>query len=156
MNYIIKDMVVKVYFKEGISVEGVVFEWNDNLAILRALNGNNKLLIYRPTDNAFMVKILDDSCKHKESGGDIDLNESSPPHVVSLDAATNMPESDFSRSENTMLARTRRLVELRISKGRDERAQVAQALQRAPKESSQGAKYEFPDFTKRRSFNNSA
>src|SRR3990167_7863570 len=104
MNYLIKDMVVKVYFKEGISVEGVVFEWNDNLAILRALNGNNKLLIYRPTDNAFMVKIL---------------NESSPPHVVSLDAATNMPESDFSRSENTMLALTRRLVELRISKGRD-------------------------------------
>lgn len=160
MNHLTKDTQVKVYFKTGAVVEGIVLEWSEREAVLRALTGNNKLVIYRPNLNVMMVKICTEhpsqtSLPDHQYGADLPSTDGQLSNPGITDIGIDVSEVDVEplstkKIDNTMTNRTKRLVELRTTQSTVARAQVSQTLRRQAPVQVSGAKYELPNFTKRR------
>lgn len=49
---------VRVIFKNGMSVDGIVQEWSDSLSILKNEETENLLLIYETSSNVMMVHVI--------------------------------------------------------------------------------------------------
>ena len=64
---------VKIFFKTGICVEGVVSSWNDNEA--RLSSGEKELIIFSPYENIEMVKV---DVEHIEEYTNVPLPQTPP------------------------------------------------------------------------------
>lgn len=124
-------MVVKVYFKNNIIVEGVVLEWSNVSALLKASSSDNKLFIYSPSENVVMVKILEDTMSA----------EVSPE-----------PEPEPEPILSEMSARAQKLVSLKMKNINSDKFKFAKTLKSESIQIDQGNKYELPNFTKRGPF----
>jgi len=58
------DKKVKIFFKNGLTAEGVVIEWSDKKSILKSEASNNILIINNSLDNIMMINV---SCENAES-----------------------------------------------------------------------------------------
>ena len=59
MNHLLApETSVQIFFKTGISVEGVVQSFTEKLLILKALQGPNNIMVFNPTENILMIKII--------------------------------------------------------------------------------------------------
>jgi hypothetical protein len=52
------DRHVKVFFKNGLTCEGIVIQWTDNEAFLQSLDNEDILHIYNVSENIMMVKVF--------------------------------------------------------------------------------------------------
>ncbi len=55
-----KGQRVKVYFKNGIIEDGFVESWSKDVCVIRAIYGNNKLVITNSKESVFAVRIIND------------------------------------------------------------------------------------------------
>ena len=55
MNLI--DKKVKIFFKNGLTAEGVVIEWTDKKSILKSEASDNILIINNSIDNVIMINV---------------------------------------------------------------------------------------------------
>ncbi len=131
MEELTKDTVVKVYFKNGTTAEGLVESWTNECGILRALNGENKLIIYSPLENIMMIQVSSDPVL------DVEVPEKllSAPEAVSLvERSRNMARQHMNKIQSDKIAIARAL---KVGETRDN--------------SSKEGRYELPDFSQHRS-----
>lgn len=152
--FVPKDSLVKIYFKNGTVIEGIVLTWSDKKGLLRSLSGDSRMIIYNPIENVMMIKLLptneeevtyQEPVKVKQITPPVDLVDSSPPKLFVREA-----QSD----------RVKRLVDDRLSKVIQEKKSIAQALEQSISSPStpfykqppkvETTYYESPNFSKRR------
>lgn len=173
--FIPKDSLVKIYFKNGTIIEGVVLAWNDKKGLLRSVGSSNRMIVYNPAENVMMVKlILSEEVKALPPEPPPESEEPEEPIAklaIPVEQAQSPVDIDEPESvedlKGSMSERTRKLVQYRISQASSERKAVARALQPKPSPvevvmdfSKQPPKvetkyYESPDFTKYRPIINS-
>ena len=54
----LQNKKVRVIFKNGMSVDGIVQEWSNDLSILKNEDNDNLLLIYETSSNVMMVQVI--------------------------------------------------------------------------------------------------
>lgn len=152
--FIPKDSLVKIYFKNGTVIEGIVLTWSDKKGLLRSLAGDSRMLIYNPVENVMMIKLLpsdeeeiiyQEPVKVEQVIPPVNLVDASPPKIFAREAQTD---------------RAKRLVNDRLSKVIQEKKSIAQALEQSISSPStpfykqppkvETTYYESPNFSKRR------
>ncbi len=156
--FIPKDSLVKVYFKNGTVIEGVVLTWNDKKGLLRSPGGNNRMIIYNPIENVMMIKLI-------IADENEEINEEILPSksiaVEQVDSPIESASDDLSEiSGRSMDERTEKLLKYRLSKILQEKQSIAESLRKSaaspgllfpnqpPKVET--SYYESPNFSKRR------
>lgn len=158
--FIPKDSLVKVYFKNGTVIEGVVLTWNDKKGLLQSPDSQNRMIIYSPIENVMMVKLCyPEMSTEEDESEDALLQEPSqePSQDVSQIETIEQPiakrafqevsydlgqyESDSlgysglpvpSKASNTTIQdRTKKIVNLRLSQASQERKKIAESMRRS-------------------------
>lgn len=62
---LLQDKKVRVIFKNGMSVDGVVQEWSNDLSILKNEENDNLLMIYETSSNVMMVQVIVEETKEE-------------------------------------------------------------------------------------------
>jgi hypothetical protein len=156
--FIPKDSLVKVYFKNGTVIEGVVLTWNDKKGLLRSPGGSSRMIIYNPIENVMMVKLIIsdqeviEEVLHQKS---ISVEQAIPPMKSVPD---DSPEISSGESIDE---RTEKLVKYRLSRALQEKQSIAESLRKSNISSGlsfskqppkvETSYYESPNFSKHRS-----
>lgn len=59
MSNIKSGQKIKVFFKDGLTAQGILLSWNDNEVLLKAEDSNNILHVLSPKENLRMVIVFD-------------------------------------------------------------------------------------------------
>lgn len=172
--FIPKDSLVKIYFKNGTIIEGIVIVWSDKKGLLRSPGSQNRMIIYNPVDNVMMIKLLaeEENIETQETNEEpiiksATLNESEEleVEVESEDLQEDESEDDSEEEIQGPLSiadRTKKLVKYRLSQAAQDKKNIAETLSRAALTKNpplnlnkqtpevEVTYYEPPNFTKRR------
>ena len=97
MNLI--DKKVKIFFKNGLTAEGVVIEWTDKKSILKSEATDNILIINNSIDNVIMINVSCDKTTPEpikdEIKGDFNFESRAKQHREDLikEARSHMSKS---------------------------------------------------------------
>lgn len=145
------DEEVKIFFKNGTTVEGIVVSWNASELILRSVGATGHLIIYHPEENIMMVRVLE-----KESTEAPPLpprRAPVPPAPPTPDIPSTLPGRP---TRDEMRERAFRAAERAQREKENDKVNLASNLQRPPQPvQGEARRYEFPNFTKHRTINRS-
>lgn len=174
--FIPKDSLIKVYFKNGTVIEGIVLTWSDKKGLLQSPGNQNRMIIYNPIKNVMMVKMFypEDEVLESESESEYESEVEVIEQPIAKNAFKEESPSDLAHYESDPLEdsglptpspsiqdRTKKMVNYRLSQASQERKNIAESMRRsvAPTNvsldfSKQPPKvettyYGSPDFTKR-------
>lgn len=168
--FIQKNSLVKIYFKNGTVVEGIVLIWGDKKGLLQSPDCQNRMIIYNPIENVMMVKLLYPKIKkNKPETDEVTTNEPIKYNVVknvlkeNFVSDLNQPKHEVAES---FQERTKKIVNYRLLQASQERKKIAESMMQPSSSntsldfSKQPPKvettyYGSPNFTKRGSFLNS-
>lgn len=143
--FIKKNSLIKIFFKNGASVEGVVVFWNDRKALLRSTEADNKMIIYNPAENVLMIKLI---------AGEI-ISEENPPVLHqnnAFESQENPSVKKHSTKSKNINSRAIQVANERISQISQDRKKAKEILIRSPNPSTmETTYYGTPDFSKYRS-----
>lgn len=169
--FIPRDSLVRIYFKNGTIIEGIVLAWNDKKGLLRSPDCSNRMIIYSPAENVMMVKLVlskeIESNKIKSEEPEFEESESSEQTIVMEQTKPIEVESITDEFMETSPAesideRTRKLIRYRLSKASSEKKVIAKVLDHNPLPAEavmnfskqpprvETKYYESPNFTQRR------
>lgn len=144
---------VKIIFKNGLAIEGVVEEWNEEKSVLiatscrlRSLDGNSLLLI-RNTDEIIAIKIMltpeesvDNNCGEKQE------------NTKNLEAEKKQLDLDFKEVyDQEGELNVKKLAELRQEMAKTEKQMIANKLRQHYIAEPRGVQYGNPGFFKKQS-----
>jgi len=132
---------IKCIFRNGVTSEGVVEEWNDKMAQLRSLDGKSILIITNPTADIMLIKIM------LEDTSDLD-NAPAPVLEETIQEDDDHKPAILINPYNVDY--NKNLVELRKEKAEQERRILTEKLrEHIPTMGSGKVKYEQPGFYKK-------
>lgn len=120
---------VKIFFKNGTGLEGLVDNWNNNEAVLKTDQSNDLLIIYQPQENIMMLKVF------------MDVPNISEPEYQKQPSSEIDPQTSLEK-----------LIEMRKEHIKNEKLIVKNKIH-SPSFGASGVRYESPDFTKSSPFN---
>lgn len=125
--YVPKGSLVKVYFKNGTTLEGIVVHWNDKKGVLQAPKNNSRMIVYNPAENVMMLRLF------HEKEDEVTTNEDESAPIVIQQSTCPIKEDNEISAEVTagrksMDERTKRLVEHRLLQASQSRQQLAKKL----------------------------
>jgi len=107
------NQTVKIFFaNSSLQVEGIVFFWSNEKVILKTLDNDSSLIIYNPSSNILMVKIIDQAKKS--------------PSVMTQDLQEKFEQVKESPSNDSL--RIKKLADLKILLQEQERKIIAGKL----------------------------
>ena len=165
--FIPKDSLVRIFFKNGTIVEGVVLTWSDKKGLLLASDSQNRMIIYNPAENVIMVKLLleQPNITPKEM-------PQQPQEIVEQPVAKEIVDdllidnSEMPDQSDSLKDRAKKIANYRLSRTSQEKKQVVESVKESLKSgvildyskqlpTVDTKYYEPPNFTQRRSSNNS-
>lgn len=128
--YVPRGSLVKVYFKNGTTLEGIVVIWNDKKGVLQAPKNNSRMIVYNPAENVMMLRLF---TEEDESTDTNELADQEPSPIVIHQSTCPIREDNEIATEVTtgaksMDERTKRLVEHRLLQASQSRQQLAKKL----------------------------
>lgn len=95
---------VTIYFKNSMSLSGVVLSWTTDYIIIKAQQGNNKIVIYNPKENVLMVKVNYDSVPSEQPASQASMahNEDEDEDEGEEDTDTEDEEEEVHKVKATM------------------------------------------------------
>lgn len=133
---LIANQLVKILFRNGNSVEGIVEVWEDGSYILRSLDGKSILIIQDPVQDIMAIKVMLDSQEEIEMPEEIARQSTIP--------APPQPSVEIAEPSNDDL-RHKKLAELRIAAIAHEKMMVAEKLRSHHISNTMPVKYTFPN-----------
>lgn len=168
--FIPKDSFVKVYFKNGTIIEGIVLTWNDRKGLLCSSGNQSRMIVYNPAENVMMIKI----CSPEEESNQTEPSLSEPEveseeydQPIAKAATPDELEDSVELEEeievnvSSIADRTKKMVKYRLSQASQDKKYVADTLKRGvmsdnpPIDSNKQPPevevtyYESPNFTQR-------
>lgn len=130
---------IKIHFKNGLTVEGIVIEWTDGKSIIKSLASEDLMVIHQTLENVMMFRVLTEKQKIEPS------------------SLKQMPDVIFEEEENFKSdpkLEVMKLVELRKLQLKEEKEAIAKALRKSfVPDGNIKDHYVYPDFTKLKSSN---
>lgn len=129
--YVPKGSMIKVYFKNGTTLEGIVVIWNDKKGILQSPQNNSRLLIYNPVENVMMLRLFPEEIAEPI---ELDIPEIEETETVIIQQnpcpiqEEDQIKPELSSNERSINDRTKRLVEHRLLQTSQIRQKLAQKL----------------------------
>ncbi len=128
--FIPRDSLVKVYFKNGTVIEGVVLTWSDEKGLLRSPGCSNRMIIYNPAENVMMVKLLlSEEVDLKESTDEEELPIPKTALKVEQVKSNHYDEPLEVSSTDPIDERTRKLAQYRLSRVTSDKKMFAKTLE---------------------------
>jgi sRNA-binding regulator protein Hfq len=126
-----KDQSVKILFKNGMYLDGIVESWTDTKAVLRSLDGNSLIIIQNTSEDIMAVKVY-----LKTSEKNIELKTNLEKEFQEV---LDKPAEDIN-------AKTKRLVDLRMMLSEQDKKIVANKLKEHHITEPNKVKYGYPRF----------
>lgn len=128
-----KDQRIKLVFRNGTVVDGVVEEWSNAEVKLRSLDGDSILIIPHPTEDIMLVKIM---LSKLETKSDPEQNKTELEKKFDQAHQTSNPYNDLDNKN---------LADLKVEMAKQEREIIAQKLREHRPTSSPGlTNYKLP------------
>lgn len=150
-----KGKHVKCILRTGVSVEGIVQEWYNNVVQLLSLDGESILIIPHPGEDIMLIKILIDMPEidlplTDEVTDTVDVEISDGVRVVEheisglerkFQAAKNLPTDDPNKAKT--------LAELRIMMAEQEKKIISHKVRNHYPSETRKVQYGYPGFVKK-------
>ncbi len=142
----LQGKVVKVFFKNNVTIEGIVRSWSSGLSILDSVSGPECLIIHETLHNVMMVKVLANS-------------EPQKPRPVSWQEPLpeTTPQLPAGQLETNAIQRAKKLAEIRQQQIQEHKIRLAEKMHQGNIVGAdiRETNYEYPDFTKYKPINRS-
>lgn len=127
----LQDKKVRVIFKNGMSVDGIIQEWSNDLSILKNEDNDNLLLIYETSTNVMMVQVIVKETKEewrKRRADAIEALEQEAKATYSEIKDPNPKELELECYEPDPTLRAQKLAELRKLQLQEHKKQLQQHI----------------------------
>jgi hypothetical protein len=112
---------VKIVFRNGTVTEGIVEEWFGNVAYLKALDSESKLIITNPEQDIMLIKVVIEKAPKAEDPEDCPSEEEADAFASQFQEAAETHDPTNPDDRKT-------LAELRIEMAKQERKIIAEKL----------------------------
>lgn len=144
---------VRVLFRNGLSMDGIVEEWCGNYAQLKSTTDESTIIITNPTEDIMVIKILAEEVPEETS----EESEEKEPEVISIPLAPSRSSAEVFRDPPSFsephsaydLARNKSLAELKIMANEQERQIIANKLKNHYPSQTKRPQYGYLGFFKR-------